>query len=506
MRRKKDKNTPSLFELGGGSDTKMIIPSPVVRSKMMYNGGVREGKLLGFTKNSVQIADVFILFAQQRLMGLINEEEISKKAKEEVSILVERYGLDKGKTKEEIKKNRKIVDTLLHTKAREIVTNSIRNYSTLTVDFNKLVESLSIPSLKRKDGSIYLTRLGKLLNGAESDAKLKCTFDVYKEVDGKLVKETEFVTYNLVPTIRVIIRHDDEDEDVMFDTFEEFLAMRKRYKKEKMINRVEFSFNPEALAVFAIPRAIPGYSITDRKYRTGFGKYAFQLDYIVRTVGSSLKNQKRYTPEELMDQFGVSYNRYADFKSKVLVPAIKEINQKKSIHITLKEEKEGRKVKKVFFETRIATDENNEAKELFFSLPFFIAVKHYYSDRYIPNNVIRNSFDFDDYLEMLEDSIESLKSFDKKLTNEESDLTIGEWKKLYEKEIEAWEELIALVKTDKKAQKIIEEEEWVISKKRIGLVDKEGNYGNFFKDIPGNNIELPSEQLKMIKIVVDKGV
>lgn len=481
-----------------GRNTEMIVPAQIVKGRFSGNENP-DSTFSGITKNNVQIADVFMLFAQRTLQEEINEKEIYDEAIAKIAPAIEKHNLTKDKTRDGNRKNQKIITSLLSQEIKKEVSKKFQGKNSITIDFIDFVDRLNISSLYRKgSSSLRLHVLYKIMTEARSNAVLKCRVDNWREHGDKLEKETDYIEYHLIPSFTIVVAgHEEEGEH--FETFEDLVKSRKR-DKEKYIKSIKFSFNIEALAVLALPRVEDGYSITDRDYRNGFSQYAFQLDWLVRSIYKvqHMENINQYPLEELYSIFGVNYSRYADFKRRILKPAIKEINEAGAIFVEMKEHKENRKVLAISFTVSKKIKNKEKELELFanFSLAYFIAVQHFYKDIYVKDNL----GDFTTFEEYHSDIKEYTSLFFKnrtsKISNDETDLTLQEWKYLYDKELEAWKKLLEIYEKNKNK---IHDLGFILSNSKLGMIDSQTN--KYIKPLKIDSIgelSMPSQQLEYL--------
>lgn len=96
-----------------------------------------------------------------------------------------------------------------------------------------------------------------------------------------------------------------------------------------------------------------GYSPINLKMIRQANGYYTQRFYELFRVWSGHNKDVTYTIDELkewlMIQEGMSYDRYFNFKIKVVEPALKEINQKLNMKVSYRENKAGRSVKSLTF-------------------------------------------------------------------------------------------------------------------------------------------------------------
>jgi len=475
--------------------TEMIVPAQIVKGRFSTPSNP-DSAFHGLTKNNVQISDVFMLFAQRALQEEINEKEIYDLAMDRIQPMIKKHGLDLGNTRDKTRENQKIITSLLSQEIKKEVGERFQGKNSITIDFVDFVDRLNIASLYRKESSaIRLHVLYKIMTEARSNAVLKCRMDNWREDGDTLVKETDYIEYHLIPSFTIVVAgHEKEGEH--FETFEELVHSRKR-DKEKYIKAVKFNFNIEALAVFALPRIEDGYSITDREYRHGFSQYAFQLDWLVRSIYKvqHMESINQYPLEELYSIFGVNYAKYADFKRRVLLPAIKEINKAGAIFVEMKEHKENRKVKTISFSVKKKINQLEKEITLIsdFSLSYFISVQHFHKDIYVKDD-LTELLEFNEYHhEIKEFTTLFFKNRVKKVSNEETDLTLQQWKYLYETELSAWKRLIEIF--DKNKERVFKLG-YTLSDEKLGFIDiQTKRYIKPLKMEELGELTLPSQQV-----------
>ena len=479
----------------GEKSSVIIVPRTIVRGRMTDSKTRTSGSsFVNVSKNSVQIADVAMMFAQQHIGHLLDEQKIWDEAEANVRGLVKKYSLDDPSLpKGARRKNERYISSMINHEVREIVSRSLAGQTTVAVDFEDFLSHLHIQSLY-SGGKLRLAVLNKIIKEARSRAVLNYRLDVPREENGELIMETHYKEFYLIPAVNIVVQGHEGDGE-RFETFDDLARSRKK-DKHKFIKRVEFTFNPEALAVIAFPRMESGYALTDRKERVGFGKYAFQLDWIVRSIMRVQENMNlNYYPiDELQTLFGVSYARYRDFKKAVLLVAIREINKAGAIFVEMKEHKEGRKVVAVSFRVSRNFEGKRDIKSgwlVNFSLSYFIAVRHYYSTRWVPEPIEREE-SFEQYLVKIRDFAGNFWSNrGTAFTSHLSDMNLGEWKELYDRELGLWSNLCGVCNNN---HAFFQQKGMELSNEKLGIV-YQNNQGYVLPFGGGKRLELVSEQI-----------
>lgn len=151
------------------------------------------------------------------------------------------------------------------------------------------------------------------------------------------------------------------------ESLEKFIKIPIRFEKQKsyvittLINKVivdkeTFNFNcylDKDLYEVLMGYKELGYSPINLKMIRQANGYYTQRFYELFRVWSGHNKEVTYTIDELkewlMIEEGMSYDRYFNFKIKVVEPALKEINQKLNMKVSYKENKNGRSVKSLTF-------------------------------------------------------------------------------------------------------------------------------------------------------------
>jgi len=151
------------------------------------------------------------------------------------------------------------------------------------------------------------------------------------------------------------------------ESLEKFIKIPIRFERKKsyvittLINKVvvdkeTFNFNcylDKDLYEVLIGYKELGYSPINLKMIRQANGYYTQRFYELFRVWSGHNKEVNYTIDELkewlMIQEGMSYDRYFNFKIKVIDPALKEINQKLNMKVSYKENKVGRSVRSLTF-------------------------------------------------------------------------------------------------------------------------------------------------------------
>jgi len=215
-------------------------------------------------------------------------------------------------------KKHEIRDVAISQKAREILKNEIDTEYEFHVD-----EIAELTAIGSNNVSYIRQRLKQL--------QVKSAYEIEEYfVDESFSSiEKEMVDVVLVPTIRT--RRGKVKFEVNSSAIPYLFALSRNYTKSENL---------------AIARLTSNYAII-------FYEHLKKIYKIQENI--------RYSFEQLQSKFGTNYKRYAEFKKNILNEVIRNINEKTSMYVELKEYKEGRKVVGIGF---AITLENADAKPL----------------------------------------------------------------------------------------------------------------------------------------------
>ncbi|AOR25038.1 replication initiation protein [Clostridium taeniosporum] len=165
-----------------------------------------------------------------------------------------------------------------------------------------------------------------------------------------------------------IVKNKNENTiKALTESLEKFIKIPIRFEKQKtyvittLINKVTvdketFNFNcyldKDLYEVLMAYKEL-GYSPINLRMIKQANGYYTQRFYELFRVWSGLNKEVTYTIDNLkqwlMISKGMSYDRYYNFKVKVVEPALKEINEKLNMSVSFKENKVGRSVKSLTF-------------------------------------------------------------------------------------------------------------------------------------------------------------
>ena len=171
-----------------------------------------------------------------------------------------------------------------------------------------------------------------------------------------------------IDELNSIVKNKSENTlKALTESLEKFIKIPIRFEKQKsyvittLINKVvvdkeNLNFNcyldKDLYEVLMGYKEI-GYSPINLKMIKQANGYYTQRFYELFRVWSGLNKDVTYTVEQLkewlMIEEGMSYDRYYNFKIKVVEPALKEINQKLNMRVSYTENKVGRSVKSLTF-------------------------------------------------------------------------------------------------------------------------------------------------------------
>ena len=163
---------------------------------------------------------------------------------------------------------------------------------------------------------------------------------------------------------KIIKRKNDATVEAILDTLETLRISRIEIKtKNKWLrygfingseyNEItkEFTIKADAEIYKLLFDYLKGYTPINLAIFFSFKNAYAQRFYEFLRLWSNSKNKINYTIEELKELLKLEnqYNLYADFKKRVLVPAIKELNEKSLMNIEFIENKRGKKVYSIDF-------------------------------------------------------------------------------------------------------------------------------------------------------------
>lgn len=206
----------------------------------------------------------------------------------------------------------------------------------LTLVQNRIFELLLYKFQKEKDGilrcEVHRDEMRSLI-GKEKDKTIKGISDLLESLRVKeiliaeKIKDKDKYKWHRFGLINGATYDEDRDIFTIKATEEIYSLIQNYYDKRE------------------------GHTPINLIVKLGMNNYYAQRLYDLLRVWSGTKEVITYEVEELKEllQIEAKYNLYGDFKRRVIVPAIKELNDTKYFEIDFKENKVGRKVDSIDF-------------------------------------------------------------------------------------------------------------------------------------------------------------
>ncbi|WP_195948368.1 replication initiation protein [Paraclostridium bifermentans] len=206
----------------------------------------------------------------------------------------------------------------------------------LTLVQNRVFELLLYKFQKEKDGilscEIHRNELRNLI-GKEKDKTIKGVSDLLESLRLKeiliaeKIKDKDKYKWHRFGLINGSTYDEDRDTFIVKATEEIYTLIQNYYDKRE------------------------GHTPINLIVKLGMNNYYAQRLYDLLRVWSGTKQVINYEVSELKDllQIEEKYNLYGDFKRRVILPAIKELNETGYFEIEIKENKVGRKVESIDF-------------------------------------------------------------------------------------------------------------------------------------------------------------
>ncbi|UOW69597.1 replication initiation protein [Paraclostridium bifermentans] len=206
----------------------------------------------------------------------------------------------------------------------------------LTLVQNRVFELLLYKFQKEKDGilscEIHRNELRNLI-GKEKDKTIKGVSDLLESLRLKeiliaeKIKDKDKYKWHRFGLINGSTYDEDRDTFIVKATEEIYTLIQNYYDKRE------------------------GHTPINLIVKLGMNNYYAQRLYDLLRVWSGTKQVINYEVSELKDllQIDEKYNLYGDFKRRVILPAIKELNETGYFEIEIKENKVGRKVESIDF-------------------------------------------------------------------------------------------------------------------------------------------------------------
>ncbi len=409
------------------------------------------------TTNDEKISDACIqIFQQSTLAKEFDYDTLRIRAEEYLLPRFKKHDMiiDNSKTKKEIKEIEKKQEIAI----AQFIRNHIENNLDLTfeVDFDKFIEMTGVKSASRIGNA--LSMLEEVQVKASYEYKTPTISDDFSTIEYELTK------VSTIPRISLIL---DEEMGEKFDTISDYATSSIRNKK-KHIKGIKFDINKSYLSsVLGLGR---DYTSTNRKDRNKFNSsYSYRLDILIKSIEKVQHIEKFnfFSYEEIQKKFGTQFKEYRDFKRRVIVPSIKDINEYTNLMVELIEHRTGRVFKGLSFKIIRKLSNDGSKKFGIEKTAYYIASRLFY----FTNQKIDNLLAFAKHIEKSFNNTLDLVIYDGKY--------LQEWKVESEEAFKAEIEIIDFMEKHKKTMHTrgleYDEKRMCIIEKYVDVSNDEGN-------------------------------
>lgn len=360
----------------------------LIKTKQNRKGGIVYVK--SATTNDEKIADTCVeIFQNSGIDKMINLLELKKETLSEIEILFERKGLIVNE--ETTKRDVEIIQKKKKIAYMQILKNKIEKSVKLeySIDYKEFIDKTGIKTMQRVGTALEV--LDKMQN--------KSFFEWNEErLDNNLEIYNDIVKIAVIPEIRLSLDKavgglTDLDGNKLYNSLSDFKNAPIK-NKSQYIKKITFKLNPSYLSnILGLER---DYSEPDRKERINFkSSYSFRLDTLLRSIEKiqNFQNFTNFTFQTLQKKFGTQYKLYKHFKSRVLEPAIDDINKFTDLNVKMIETRDNQKsdIKHIrFIISRKANMYIEESKYGINIAAYYIASRLFYFEK----NGIKNLLAF----------------------------------------------------------------------------------------------------------------
>lgn len=419
------------------------------------------------TTNDEKIADACVqIFQKSSLATEFDYDVLREKAEKNLNPKFAEHNLIvepemTSKQKQEIEKKREIAIS-------QFIRNHIENNLDLTfeVDFDKFVDMTGIKSAQRIGNALKM--LEEVQTKASYEYKTPIISDDFSTIEYELTK------VSTIPRISLIL---DEEMGEKYNTIGEYAESDVKNKK-KHIRGIKFDINKSYLSsVLGLGR---DYTSTDRKDRNNFNSsYSYRLDILLKSIEKvqHIPKFNRFTFDEIQKKFGTQFKDYRNFKRRVLVPAMNDINEYTNLNVELIEYRESKEIETISFKISRKLAYDKKTKFGVDTTAFYIASRLFYFTKQKIDNLLA----FAKHIEKSFNSLD-LVMYDNKY--------ISEWKVETDRAIEAELEIINFIDNH---EKLLKQKGIIYDEKRMCIVEKYVESAD-----PENFDYTPVEKIKLI--------
>lgn len=500
----------------------LMLPNTYAESDFKYTSRKvtqKTGKVIevtSFTPNSVKISDTCLALLQNNFKKKtnINYWDVREEVENSLSHYFEEWGLDeetlssmdfeKGLKGEKAKRIR-LRSIKIESEVKKLIAQRVADSCSIEVDFREFVNMLKISTLFRGD-NIRLAEVLKVITTAQDNSFSQHKVYVVEEDKDGIHESFRIARDALIPKIAIQVRADIEDGGEEINTFDDLVSSKKR-NKEKYIEKVVLTFDPETIASKAFPRRF-SLATLNKRHRLN-NSHASRLDSLIRSIEKIqhyTTSVNRFTFSELLDKFGVSYEKYASFKLKVLLPAIKSVNLCGDYIVELVEHRKNNSPKgKLLYLSFKISHVVSSMDKYDFTLPYYICVQHFSNPHYLGED-FTSTISFDEHYEFIEECINNLSRYGNISFGgiESNDYTYYQWDKIYRDEVRAFYELREYLSANLEWMK---NKNIALSAEKLTLVNIEDNmpYKPLPVTAPNLILDTPSASLKFYLEDINKG-
>lgn len=398
------------------------------------------------TTNDEKISDTCVdIFQKSSLATEFDYDILREKAEKHLNPKFIEYDLIAkpeltSKQKQDIEKKREIAIS-------QFIRNHIESNLDLTfeVDWDKFIEMTGIKSAVRTGYALKM--LDEVQTKASYEYKTPIISDDFSTIEYELTK------VSTIPRISLIL---DEEMGEKYNTIGEYADSDVKNKK-KHIKGIKFDINKSYLSsVLGLGR---DYTSTDRKDRDNFNSsYSYRLDTLLKSIEKvqHITKFNKFTFEEIQKKFGTQFKDYRNFKRRVLVPAIEDINEYTNLNVELIEYRDNREIDTLSFRITRKLAYDRKTKYGIDTTAFYIASRLFYFTKQKIDNLLA-------FAKHIEKSFNSLDivMYDNKY--------ISEWRVEADRAINAELEIIEFMDNH---ESLLKQKGIIYDEKRMCIVEK----------------------------------
>lgn len=398
------------------------------------------------TINDEKIADTCIqLFQQSKLSKEFDYKIMRERAEKRLEPRFKKYKLyaQDFHTKKEVNEIEKKREIAIAQEIREYIETEVD--TTYVADYNKFIKMTGIKTAERIGTALKILK----------DVQVKSFYE-FKVLT--ISEDFSEISHNLkvvsaIPNITLLL---DDELGSKFNTFTDFVESDIKNKK-KHIRAISFDINKSYLS--SVLGLGNDYTSVSRQSRDNFSSsYSFRLHTLLKSIEKvqHIEAFNKFDFASIQRKFGTQFKDYRNFKMRVLVPAMKDINEHTDLIVELLETRESSQISFIKFKISKKISYDRKTKYGIDATAYYIASRLFY----FSNQKINDLLAFGKYIEKSFDSLD-LVVYDGKYLNE--------WKEEAKDAIEMELEIIDFMENQKK---IMKEKGLVYDEKRMCIIEK----------------------------------